>query len=216
MTQIDEVGFYRHNFMFQDFDSIVLLDHPWAAHVCQDELQSRKHHLAADRSARFRANSCEGFFANVNVRGDVGAHIRLRCEYQTLRRLQRNSDFILFTVKTYVDPIRALESEPSAALALSAAMRQKTKGTFLYQSMGRELAQKAMLGYLDGIVEQGGLMPWNRHVPEPWERDAEDDGTFAHAADKARHRHSPPPRFIRVRWLFAMVLMVVFFALYEA
>merc|ERR1712187_971969 len=86
-------------------------------------------------------------------------------------------------VKSYVDPLRALAKEPSAALALSATIRQRPKGIFYYQSMGLVETQRAMLGYIDGLVAAGGLRPWRGVVPEPWEREAEDDGTFAFKLD---------------------------------
>lgn len=194
MTQLTPQGYYRHNYMFQDFDCVLLLDHPWARHVCQEELQSRSHHQAADRSARFSVAAGMGFFKNVRGAPDVRREMRLRCEYQTLRRLPKNTNFIVFTIKNYVDALQHLEAEPTAALALSAAIRLKPKGILYYQSMGREEAQRAVLGYLDGIVSAAGLKPWRGVVPEPWERSAEDDGTFAFAAEDAARRAAAAKR----------------------
>eukprot|EP00401_Gymnodinium_catenatum_P005565 CAMPEP_0117586024 /NCGR_PEP_ID=MMETSP0784-20121206/68486_1 /TAXON_ID=39447 /ORGANISM="" /LENGTH=534 /DNA_ID=CAMNT_0005387067 /DNA_START=1 /DNA_END=1601 /DNA_ORIENTATION=- len=140
MTQLTPQGYFRHNYMFQDFDCVLLLDHPWAKHVCQQELLTRSHHQAADRSARFAVTADTGFFKSVRSAADVRSSMRLRCEYQTFRRLQKNSNFIVFTIKNYVDALRGLEAEPTAALALSAAIRLKPKGILFYQSMGREQA----------------------------------------------------------------------------
>lgn len=185
MAQITPEGHWRHNYMFQDFDNVLILDHPWAKHVCQEDLKLRSHHKSADRSARFSVAEDDGFFRGVRRPRDVRDGMRLRCEYQTLRRLKRHGNFIVFTIKNYVDRMYHLESQPSAALALSAAMRLKPKGVFYYQSMGLEEAQRAVLGYLDGIVAGAGLRPWRGVVPEPWQRDAEDDGTFAAGAEAA-------------------------------
>lgn len=49
-------------------------------------------------------------------------------EFQCLRRLPA-SQFVLFTVRRYVDPMVNLEKWPAAAAALAGAMRRKYKGT---------------------------------------------------------------------------------------
>ena len=62
------------------------------------------------------------------VTGCLGALI---ARYQTLSRLP-SSGHILFTVRTYVDPLAGLEQAPAAAQALAAAARRKYKGMNQY------------------------------------------------------------------------------------
>lgn len=51
--------------------------------------------------------------------GDIGGHVFLRVERQTLRKLPKSGD-ILFTVRIYLDPLEVLETIPDGAkLALS-------------------------------------------------------------------------------------------------
>jgi len=183
-------AWWRHNYMFQDFDCILLLDHPWAKFVCQEQLQARSHHKAADRSARFRVSEDEGFFKNISSPEEIRERIRMRAEYQTLRRLRRHKSYIMFTVRSYVAPVAALEAKPAAAKALSIAIRLKYKGILYYQAMGLERVQRAMLGYLDAVVQEAGLKPWRGQVPEPWERDVEEDGTFAAQAEAQARKNS--------------------------
>jgi len=48
----------------------------------------------------------------------VGESIWLKVEYQTFRRLSRNSDCILFSIRTFVDPLTSLNGRPIAAKQL--------------------------------------------------------------------------------------------------
>jgi hypothetical protein len=61
-------------------------------------------------------------------------------------------------------------------------MRCRVCGRRRYFSIGRRRTQEALLGYLDGLTRAGGLRPW-QEVPEPWQRQAVDDGTWAARAD---------------------------------
>ena len=52
-------------------------------------------------------------------RDGVGGAMYPKVEYQTFRRLTRHPDCILFGIRTYTEPLRALESTPAAAAALA-------------------------------------------------------------------------------------------------
>lgn len=130
--------------------------------------------------------------ARIHSQADVARHLRLRAEFQTLRRLKRHPEYLLFTVRTYVQPLCALAAHPHAARALGAAVRLKPKGILYYQSMHREQAQRALLGYLDALAGE----PW-RCVPEPWERSCPEDGTFAAEAERAARRRERAERWAR-------------------
>eukprot|EP01043_Picozoa_sp_COSAG02_P034045 COSAG02_NODE_2360_length_9063_cov_19.715529_6_plen_112_part_00 len=45
----------------------------------------------------------------------VEAELELLAEYQTLRRMNKASDFILFTVRTYINPFANLQQAPGNA-----------------------------------------------------------------------------------------------------
>jgi dimethylamine monooxygenase subunit A len=80
---------------------------------------------------------------------NAGARLFVRCERQTLRRLPETG-WILFTIKTYVDPISTLSNHPEAALGLAAALRELPEGTRRYKNIAPY--QSALLSYLDRIA----------------------------------------------------------------
>lgn len=78
----------------------------------------------------------------------------LKVEYQTIRRLPRNSNYLLFTVRTFVDPMSALleESVPAkAAATLAASIRGMTSSSLKYRGIESEAIRKDALDYLDSI-----------------------------------------------------------------
>lgn len=81
---------------------------------------------------------------------NAGERLFIRCERQTLRRLP-STGWILFTIKTYVDPIASLATRPDAATGLASAVRQLPEGTRRYKNIAPY--QQALLAYLDGLAE---------------------------------------------------------------
>jgi len=80
---------------------------------------------------------------------NAGDRLFIRCERQTLRRLP-STGWILFTIKTYVDPIASLATRPDAAAGLASAVRQLPEGTRRYKKIAPY--QQALLDYLDGLA----------------------------------------------------------------
>lgn len=80
---------------------------------------------------------------------NAGERLFIRCERQTLRRLP-STGWILFTIKTYVDPISSIVDRPDAAAGLASAVRELPEGTRRYKNV--EPYQGALLSYLDGIA----------------------------------------------------------------
>ena len=80
---------------------------------------------------------------------NAGERLFIRCERQTLRRLPKTG-WILFTIKTYVDPISMLGSLPDAAAGLASAVRELPEGTRRYKNIAPY--QAALLHYLDDIA----------------------------------------------------------------
>ena len=108
-------------------------------------------------------------------------------EFQALRRMPR-TNYVLFTVRRYVDPMHKLEAWPGAAAALAAAIRRKYKGTLTRIGLGDPENARPLLEFCDGIAAGAGLEPGLRGVvPEPWERVAMVDGTSAPMLDAALH-----------------------------
>lgn len=79
---------------------------------------------------------------------NAGERLFVRCERQTLRRLPETG-WILFTIKTYVDPVSTLRERPKAAWGLAAALRELPEDTRRYKAIAPY--QAALLGYLDTI-----------------------------------------------------------------
>lgn len=100
-------------------------------------------------------------------------------EFQTLRRLPA-TQYILFTVRRYVDPMKNLERWPAAAAALAATIRRKYKGTLARSALGEKEHAEPLLAWLDHVATEAGVPPGLKGVvPEPWERVALVDGTTA-------------------------------------
>jgi len=75
----------------------------------------------------------------------------LKVEYQTIRRLPK-SDYILFTVRTFLDPISGLEQvDRQASLCLARSIRGMSPAMHRYKGIGNGLSAESVLEYLDTI-----------------------------------------------------------------
>jgi hypothetical protein len=80
---------------------------------------------------------------------NAGDRLWVRVERQTLRRLPVCGD-VLFTIRTYVDPLRALAAQPALARGLAATIRDLSPQSARYKNL---LAYRdAALAYLDGVA----------------------------------------------------------------
>jgi len=107
------------------------------------------------------------------IRDKVNHHI----EFQTVRRMPK-SNFVLFTVKRYQNPLSVVEDHPGAARALAGSIRRKNTSSLIRNGLAAKENGTAILGYLDRVTTRGGLEPGL--VPgtvEPWERKTLRDGT---------------------------------------
>ena len=87
---------------------------------------------------------------------DAGSRLYLRCERQALHRLPATG-WILFTIRTYLDPLSALEARPDAAAGLAASLRGMPEGMQTYKNIAGFRA--SLLTYLDRCAAgafQGG------------------------------------------------------------
>ena len=75
----------------------------------------------------------------------------LDVEYQTIRRLPRTK-YLLFTVKTLIDPITSLENLPVAAKCLASSIRGMSPNMRKYKGIENDKICHAILSYLDSIT----------------------------------------------------------------
>ena len=75
-------------------------------------------------------------------------------EYQTIRRLPR-SGYLLFTIRTMVDPLHGLEHVPAkAAQCLAASIRGMSPEMRVYKGIADDYVCEAVLKYLDSIKRE--------------------------------------------------------------
>ena len=132
---------YRANFAFQNTDELITTDVPW-------------HPRHGDRSDDPGLDAAAGhtsyFDTTVAVPDTpeaVAEAMHVRVEYETLSRLPSNSEWILFTVKTYVD--RLSDFPPEAKAALLAGLRRADDGQRAYKSLDNPAVFDAVVAYLD-------------------------------------------------------------------
>lgn len=92
----------------------------------------------------------EAVLPTINA-ANAGERLWLRVERQTLRRLEQSGD-ILFTIRTYVHPLRILESNLAMAGNLAAAIKQMPSDVQSYKNLLP--IREAVLNYLSKI---GGI-----------------------------------------------------------
>lgn len=88
---------------------------------------------------------------------DARQRLWLRVEYETIRRLPQAQDHIVFTIKSYSDPLSSFEAVPCAAHALAAAVRDCDSTFLFYKGLRDSQAVAAVLSYLDAICAAVGL-----------------------------------------------------------
>lgn len=82
---------------------------------------------------------------------NAGERLWLRVERQTLRRLPQSGD-ILFTIRTFVDPLSSLEARPDLAVGLRGAVADMPEGMQRYKSLIP--FRDALDGYLGNLMER--------------------------------------------------------------
>ncbi|KAL1506974.1 hypothetical protein AB1Y20_007838 [Prymnesium parvum] len=103
-------------------------------------------------------DGADGAVRRIDARG-AGDVLFLKTEYQTLRRLPRNSDFVLFTVRTHLTPLRSLEAFPAAAARLAENVRGALQLDFrFYKGLDDPRVAERVLSYLDAC-SQGSHEP---------------------------------------------------------
>jgi len=84
----------------------------------------------------------------------VGNAMYLQVEYQTLRRLERHSQYVLFTVRTFLHPLREIQALPQAAGNLAAQIRMVAPMAFgAYKGLDDRRVRERVLTFLDQAVD---------------------------------------------------------------
>ncbi|XRA97598.1 choline monooxygenase [Pycnococcus provasolii] len=130
---------YRANFAFQNFDDVITTDVPWhprfEERIAADELDAKAGHTSYFDTTQPVPTTPEG-----------AKELYVRVEYETLTRLPINDDFILFTVKTYVDKLD--EFPKDAKLALLEGLQRADDGQKSYKSIDTPELYEALISYL--------------------------------------------------------------------
>ena len=80
----------------------------------------------------------------------AGYTVFVKVEYQTLRRLPRHTDFVLFTVRTHLTPLRCLMAQPAAARVLAENVRGAVQLDFrFYKGLDDPRIAQRVLAYLE-------------------------------------------------------------------
>ena len=90
-------------------------------------------------------------------RNGVGESLFLKVEYQTLVKLKENSEFTLFSIRTFNDKLSHIASYKHAAVELSRNIRSLPDNQFaVYKGLARQCERDLILAYLDAISNSDG------------------------------------------------------------
>jgi hypothetical protein len=74
----------------------------------------------------------------------------VKVEFQTFRRLERHPEYVLFGIRTFVEPMSAIRAWPDAAAALAANIRRAVQTEFrFFKGLDDERIVSRALAYLD-------------------------------------------------------------------
>mmetsp|Transcript_3458 Transcript_3458/g.4961 ORF Transcript_3458/g.4961 Transcript_3458/m.4961 type:complete len:99 (-) Transcript_3458:8-304(-) len=87
------------------------------------------------------------------------ARVFLKVEYETLRRLPINSEYLVFTIRSHIDPLPALASMPLACEGLATEIRRLPEELLAYKGLGQPEVRAVVLSYLDSAsaASEGSL-----------------------------------------------------------
>lgn len=118
-------------------------------HLKEDKPIYRLNWSIMDDPALFQSSGHSSHAARPEITAaNAGEKLWIRVERQTLRRLPRSGD-ILFTIRTFVDPLKSLEARPELAAGLKSSLAEMPEEMQIYKSV---LPIRAALdGYLERI-----------------------------------------------------------------
>ncbi|CAE8642874.1 unnamed protein product [Polarella glacialis] len=75
----------------------------------------------------------------------------LKVEYETLRRLPKHPEYLVFTIRSHMDPLLELASMPLACAALEEEIRLLPEALLQYKGIGEPTTKAAVLRFLDKV-----------------------------------------------------------------
>eukprot|EP01046_Picozoa_sp_COSAG06_P006259 COSAG06_NODE_292_length_18211_cov_36.536937_5_plen_297_part_00 len=155
---------YRHNFNFtyKDAHTAALLhENPWSPVALPHLIEQAEAEGLERASTKAAAKKTGKEIRKCRLEEEGGSFVEeeleLLCEYQTLRHMRTASNFILFTVRTYINPFANLLQAPAAAQAMAAAIRRKHRGRLHNRGVGTEAQLRGLLEFLDTTTAAAGL-----------------------------------------------------------
>lgn len=83
---------------------------------------------------------------------DLVQRMYLKVEYETLRRLDEHSNYLVFTIRSHADPLIDLAKTPRACAALASEMRTLPEALLAYKGLESQAAKDTVLRYLDSVA----------------------------------------------------------------
>eukprot|EP00434_Breviolum_minutum_P014204 symbB.v1.2.012524.t1/scaffold852.1/size193270/2 len=87
----------------------------------------------------------------------IVSRLYLKVEYETLRRLPQNSQYLVFTIRPYMDPLPAWSRTPLACRALASEIRRLPEGVLDYKGLGEPQVCSATLAFFDAVCAASGV-----------------------------------------------------------
>jgi len=81
----------------------------------------------------------------------------LKVEYETLRRLPQNSEYLIFTIRPHIAPLVTLGTTPLACAGLAAELRRLPEALLEYRGFGNPRTRAVVLGFLDHVCRSAGV-----------------------------------------------------------
>jgi len=87
----------------------------------------------------------------------IVSRLYLKVEYETLRRLPQNSEYLVFTIRPYMDPLPAWSRTPLACRSLAREIRRLPEGVLDYKGLGEPQVRSATLAFFDAVCAASGV-----------------------------------------------------------
>eukprot|EP00435_Cladocopium_sp_Y103_P015238 s2274_g3.t1 len=88
----------------------------------------------------------------------IVSRLYLKVEYETLLRLPKNSEYLVFTIRPYMDPLPAWSATPLACQSLAREIRRLPEAVLDYKGLGEPAVRSATLAFLDAVCAASGVV----------------------------------------------------------
>jgi len=164
--EVQADGIHRHMFVagvvMDSFDPVakhmlpMLELHEPVPQYSSDLHESMDRVFATLRKPVWRANFSVAEWQGQEEYVDTSAEtvlerLYLKVEYETLRRLSRNDEYLVFTIRAHMDPVASLALVPLAAAALAEDLQNLPEALLGYRGIGEGTSRQAVLSFLDSV-----------------------------------------------------------------